>query len=176
MKDYSILVEVDAALLSVWKLFHYSPQRFAVFQEVQESYGEVVLTLVRAACTRWLSHGKACMRFIDRYVSIVDALDAIYDKKKEPEVFGLRAIITRKDIVAMILLLCDILKPVNILSMFLQDPCIIFSTVESKVRATTNQLEALIPRLQQLDTETYFSKVTGLFSEIDERTELQRRL
>lgn len=176
MKTYNILVDVDSALLAIWKLFHYSPQRFAIFKSVQETYGLEPLTLVRAGVTRWLSHGKACIRFTNRYVEILDALDSIYDKKREPEVLGLRMILTRKNIIAMILLLCDVLRPVNILSMFLQDSKINLSSVNGRVQATVNELTALIPLLQNLDNSTYFSKVTEYFDEINDRTVLQRRL
>lgn len=147
----NFILQVDSALLSIWKLFHYSPQRFAVFQKVQESYGQTPLALVRAATTRWLSHGKACIRFSKRYVQILDALDEIYDLKKEPEVFDLRMILTQRDVVAMILLLCDVLRPLNFLSLYLQDPHIRFTSVDTRVKATINELTELIPLLENLD-------------------------
>ena len=96
MKDYPVLVEADSVLLSMWKLFHYSPQHFVVFKYVQEVYGMEQITLIRAATTRWLSHGMACTRFIDRYQSCLDTLDTIYDERKEPEVLGLRNMATAK--------------------------------------------------------------------------------
>ncbi|XP_052245734.1 uncharacterized protein LOC127854716 [Dreissena polymorpha] len=96
MKNYPVLVDADALLLAIWKLFHYSPQRFQVLKAIQEAYGDEKLTLIRAATTRWLSHGNACVRFIDRYEACLDALAAIYDAKKEPEVYGLRLSVTTK--------------------------------------------------------------------------------
>ena len=176
MKDYPLLVEADSVLLSMWKLFEYSPQRFAVFLSVQEAYGEEQITLIRAATTRWLSHGMACIRFIDRYQAVIDTLDSIYDERKEAEVFGLRTMIMQKNTVAMILLLCDVLRPINVLSLCLQDSSINFMDVDTKVKAATNELENLMGLLRANDDSTYFYKCTEIFQEIDDRTDLQRRL
>ena len=59
MKDYPILLDVDSTLLGLWKLFEYSPQKFVMFSDLQETYGLKGLALVKAAATRWLSHGKS---------------------------------------------------------------------------------------------------------------------
>ena len=160
----------------MWKLFEYSPQRFAVFLSVQEAYGEEQITLIRAATTRWLSHGMACIRFIDRYQAVIDTLDSIYDERKEAEVFGLRTMIMQKNTVAMILLLCDVLRQINVLSLCLQDSSINFMDVDTKVKAATNELENLMGLLRANDYSTYFYKCTEIFQEIDDRTDLQRRL
>ena len=78
IKHFPILAEVDSALLAIWKLFDNSQQRFAVFKEVQSSYGMKELVLVRAAATRWLSHGRACKRLIDRYVQVTLNYGLVY--------------------------------------------------------------------------------------------------
>lgn len=91
MKEYPLLVEVDSILLSVWKLFEYSPQTFSMFNDIQETYGLKPLTLIRAATTRWLSHLTACTRLSDRFVQVLDVLDDIYNEKKDPEIYGIRA-------------------------------------------------------------------------------------
>lgn len=140
---------------------------------MQEAYGKEQISLIRAGTTRWLSHGKTCIRFIDVYESCIDALDTIYELKKEPEVHGLRCIVTNKNTLQMILLLCDVLRPVNILSAYLQ---INFMDVESKAKATINELDELVTLLQNGSQDIYFSKVEGLIQIIDDRTSLLRRL
>ncbi|KAL5006843.1 hypothetical protein ScPMuIL_015649 [Solemya velum] len=122
IKRFTILQDVDATLLSLWKLFEFSPQKMAVFKHVQTVYGKTPLIITRAATTRWLSHLQACSRFVNRYECILDTLDGIYEEKRDPEVMGIRGNTTNKMIVATILLLCDILKPVNMLSLYLQSP------------------------------------------------------
>ncbi|XP_033759481.1 uncharacterized protein LOC117341727 [Pecten maximus] len=170
MKTFPSLIDVDEALLCIWKLFKFSPQRFAVFQEVQAAYGQEKLIVNRAATIRWLSHWKACIRFIDRYEPILDALDAldaIYEARKEPEVAGLRMCVTQKKLVGMICGLCDILKPLNTLSLYLQ------------VKRAVTELQAL--RDLFLDNpanqpDLYVNKLQDILDIIDDRTLLQLRL
>jgi hypothetical protein len=58
-------------------------------------------------------------RFISRYEAILDTLNTLYNERKGPETLGLKLIVSRKDIVAIILLMCDILEPVNMLSLYI---------------------------------------------------------
>ena len=57
-------------MLLIYKLFDNSPQKFAIFKDVQASYDVKELSMVRASSTRWLSHGRACERIIERYVQV----------------------------------------------------------------------------------------------------------
>ncbi|XP_033729688.1 uncharacterized protein LOC117318867 [Pecten maximus] len=181
MKTFPLLVEVDEALLAIWKLFKYSPQRFAVLQDVQVVYGMDKLMLIRAATTRWLSHGKACVRFIERYESVLDALDQIYQQKREPEVFGLRSILVQKNVVAMICVLSDVLKPLNHLSLYLQKTDVVLCNVEEKVKATVTDLEVIketyleFQENNHIGDQLYVSRLSELLLIINERTDLQRR-
>ncbi|KAL5008565.1 hypothetical protein ScPMuIL_014146 [Solemya velum] len=183
IKRFTILQDVDATLLSLWKLFEFSPQKMAVFKHVQTVYGKTPLIITRAATTRWLSHLQACSRFVNRYECILDTLDGIYEEKRDPEVMGIRGNTTNKMIVATILLLCDILKPVNMLSLYLQESNIRFTSLPNHVKLTTDLLHGLIETYQEhIDsdtlntTDTEFSKCQNIFDEIDDRTDLARRL
>ena len=135
-KAYPLLSEVDNTLLSLYNLFEYSPQKMAVFLSVQEVYGHRPLILVKASMTRWISHLHASVRFITCYEPLLDTLDNLYAEFKQPEVFGVRHFITRRDIVAMILLLCDVLKPVNFFSLYLQEDQVNFTHLDSRVKQT----------------------------------------
>jgi hypothetical protein len=84
MKFFPVLEDVDLALLAIYKMFDNSPQKFAVFKEVQASYAEKELVLRRASATRWLSHGDACKRVIQRYVQVTNLiLDKLYLVKEK---------------------------------------------------------------------------------------------
>ncbi|XP_052264230.1 uncharacterized protein LOC127867223 [Dreissena polymorpha] len=61
INDNPIVDQVDSLLLSVWKMFHYSPKKFATLQEIQATYGLPKLRRIHASATRWLSHGRACI-------------------------------------------------------------------------------------------------------------------
>lgn len=127
---------------------------------------------------RWLSHGAACCRFVSRFSQILDALDGIYDDRKEPEVFGLRCAMLRKDVVAMIYLLCDVLHILNGLSTFLQTENLNFTDVPHKVDSAVNKLHILIDQLGDRGSNDHltFSKIDDAFLEVIDRTSLQRRL
>lgn len=112
---------------------------------------------------------------------ILDTLDAIYADKKEPEIYGLRLILTNKTVVATILLLCDILKPLNLLSLYLQAENINFTSLPQHVRATEDSLTGLVEIYEQnmdnlVDSDTEFAKCEQLFAEITDRTVLGRRM
>lgn len=175
--EYSVIMEVDSTLLSLWKLFHFSPQRNAVFLSIQEVYGQTPLIINRAATTRWMSHLKACERVMQRYIALLDCLDSLYEAKKEPEVFGIRQHLVRKDIVCTILLLCDILKPLDLLNLYLQEDEVNFTILLEKVRNCIHSLEDLIEKYRNENYEsTAFEQCQEIFSEIDERTPLARRM
>ncbi|XP_053390185.1 uncharacterized protein LOC128553096 isoform X2 [Mercenaria mercenaria] len=183
VKQYPVLADLDAVMIAIWKLFKFSAQRFAVFMEVQEAYNMTKLTFLRAAATRWLSHGRACSRLLDRFEPIIDAVDSILGKSRSPEVVGLREMLLNKHTVAAAACQCDMLKPVVIFCDYLQGD-VHFSRVNEKVRSLIDELEHLNTRFTQVgngvllhdDDELYFSKLPMLWDLIDERREYARRL
>ena len=58
----------------------YSTMKNAVFGEAQETFGKKKCKLLRAAATRWLSHGEASKRLVSQYSCLIDVLDAILEK------------------------------------------------------------------------------------------------
>ena len=69
-------------------------------RELRTAYGMKVLFTVKAVVIRWLSHGTACMRCIERYVVIIEALDNVLTEteKQKPEVEGYRATLLQPNI------------------------------------------------------------------------------
>ena len=109
-------------------------------------------------------------------MQILDLLDEVYQAKREPEIYGLRATVTRKDIVAMILCLCDILEPLCRLSLYLQGSYINFSHVSHHVQGVKDELYALVDRMRDDDQSLYVHRLEEYLLEIDQRTNLARRL
>ncbi|XP_053402635.1 uncharacterized protein LOC123550255 [Mercenaria mercenaria] len=126
MQSFLVLEDVDSLLLSVWKLFHYSSQKYVIFMDAQKAYGMKNLKIVRAAATRWLSHGHACRRLIERFVQVLDSLDEMIDRRHDPEIEGIRNMLCSKSTFAGILILCDLLEPVIVFSNYLQGASIDF--------------------------------------------------
>ena len=54
------LESIGRLLLGLWKGFYYSGKNYHILKSIQEAYVVQALNLVKAAVTRWLSHGAAC--------------------------------------------------------------------------------------------------------------------
>ncbi|KAJ8303650.1 hypothetical protein KUTeg_018760 [Tegillarca granosa] len=180
LKEFPVLETLDSLLTDIWKLFHFSPQRFHVFMDVQESYNMKKLSFIRAAATRWLSHGRACSRLLDRYTAILDCLDELYDRKKEAEILGLRNMLTNKKTISATVVLSDILKPVIFFSDYLQGD-VHFSRVNSRLQILKDELDHIAERYKSVadgheDPDLYLNKLPDIWQEIDDRTTLTRRL
>ena len=78
----------DGLLLNLYLLLKHSSVKTSIFNEIQQSYNQPSLKLIKAATTRWLSHGRAAQRILDRYQALVEALETTYERKKEPAVSG----------------------------------------------------------------------------------------
>ena len=90
LPKYKTLMDVDAIIISVWKLMKYSTVKPSVFGAAQTAVGEKNLKLLKAAPTRWLSHGEASKRLVSRFESLVDALDTLISGKAAPDIKGIR--------------------------------------------------------------------------------------
>ena len=87
---HKCLKEVYASIMAVWKLMKYSSVKAADFGAAQSAEGQRNLKLLKAASTRWLSHGEASKRLVSRMESLINALDTIINNKSEPEIKGIR--------------------------------------------------------------------------------------
>lgn len=88
------------------------------------------------------------MRFISRYECILDTLDALIVSTRDPEIEGIRARATSQKIVLTILVLTDVLKPVNFLSLYLQGDIGYFTNLPERVKACTTDLHSIIAQYQ----------------------------
>ena len=86
---FPLFTHYDSFLLNLYLLFDYSSVKNNILREVQAAYGSRPLTLIKPVPTRWLSHGNASKRVLDRYVEIIATLDAVYQKKQDAAVLGI---------------------------------------------------------------------------------------
>lgn len=100
---------------------------------------------------RWLSHFKACVRFIRRHEELLDTFDSLIEASRDQEVQGIRCSATRRDIVAMMLVLADVLKPVNFLSLYLQQDCGTFTDLPARVNKCTDDLHDIVHHYQNME-------------------------
>ena len=142
--DFSeLLMDYDAVLLGLWKTFHYSPKKGALLESVQMIYGKKPLKILKAAVTRWLTHGRASQRILDCFKELLETVDQICLDTNESEVRGYRTMLIQHKIIFCICLLTDILSIMNILSLVLQKEGILFVDIKHSVNVTLQQLRKL---------------------------------
>ena len=83
---YEDFVIFDSLLLNLFLLLKNSNVKSNIFEEVQNTYGFKMLKLIKVVITRWLSHGRAAERVLERYEPLIPALDEMSLRKKEPVV------------------------------------------------------------------------------------------
>ena len=127
LPKYGTLTKLDGLLISIWKTFHFSTIKQSVFGNAQVEYDLKPPKIIKAAVTRWLTHGEACGRVISWFHPLIDALDAVYLDKGDAEAKGVRDILLDPDIICMLLLLAEVLSPINMFSKFLQTVTLIYS-------------------------------------------------
>lgn len=131
LKKYSILQDVDSMLISLWKLFHYSPVKQHVFKDIRLNvYCQSILKTLKfqlqdGFCT------ELHVRVISRNQQL-EAIDALFNNKREPELKGLRETLLNGDVLLCILFLSDFLKIINKLSLWLQRSTVFFLPFQPK--------------------------------------------
>ena len=140
MDEFPWLKTVDSLLLGLWKTFHFSCKNRYILKEIQEAYGMKALSVIKAAVTRWLSHGAACKRCRERYGIILGALDDIIIRNPKAELIGYREELLDAKTVLEITFLEDVLSITNTLSLVLQSDRKDFGAVRRAMASTLSIL------------------------------------
>ena len=179
LKHYNELESVDALLMSFWKIFHYSSIRQAVFENAQETENMMLSKILKSCATQWLTQSKTSIRVITQLKALVAALDAIYQDKKYQEAKGICNILLTPDIILMLLLLAEVLLPINNFCKFLQTRNLNYSLVMAKYQQVVSKLESIkneLPNHSSIDTnQNYFqfSRV-NIFSTLKNKPSMEK--
>ena len=103
----------DSLLLNLYLFMKNGSVKQSIFEEIQQAYKLPSLKLIKAAVTRWLSHGQAGKRVLNRYETLVASLDQIYVRKHEPAVLRLRDSLVKMKVIAALCFLTDVLLSTN---------------------------------------------------------------
>ena len=141
--QFSWLAKLGKLLLKLWKSFHYSALNRSVLTEIQKAYGMKALHLVKAVVTRWLSHGAACKRCLERYEEILEALDQVLVAKPNPEISGYWSDLLEPSTVLELSLLDDILTIISKLCLLLQSDRKDFRAIHDVVEQTLITLKEM---------------------------------
>ena len=123
MKDKEfapLLATFDNFLLGFWKTFRYSPKKYAIFESIQEIYGKKLLKILTVATTRWLKHGQASKRALDRFEEILTTYDSTCEDTFEPKLPCYRADMMEHVNIFTLCLMTHILRIINFFSLVLQ--------------------------------------------------------
>ena len=72
-------------------MFHFSPKKGPVLENVQSIYGKRPLKILKAAVKKyWLTHGRASQRILDCFKELLQAIDHICLETKETDIRGYR--------------------------------------------------------------------------------------
>ena len=148
---YRELESLDKFLLLLWKLFEYSSVRCAVFENAQIVDGLKPLKILKACTTRSLTHGETSARVISRFKQVIATLDALTSEKRDE---GAKSIIDQMlspMSILMLLLLAEVLVPINDFCRFLQTRSLKYSLIISKFQRVVAKLDKIKENIPNYD-------------------------
>ena len=101
------------------------------------------MKIIKVSTTSWLTHGEGCIRLLERFSHVLDALDSIIASKKCPTSIGLRKLLLKPNTLKGLLVLADVLKILNVLSRLLQEKNLPFTKVSAKVSRVKERIHDL---------------------------------
>ncbi len=130
-------------LLSLWKLFYYSPQKAEKLKEVQSVLNLPELKIIKPSSTRWLSHERCIKAIRKELPAIILTLQELYERTGDAEAFGIQFILASFEGVAITIIMGEILNLVAIFNCFMQRKATDFSRLKVILDCTLDQLKVL---------------------------------
>ena len=105
--------EIFATLVSVSKMFHYSPKKFSALKEMQALVNHPQLKMIKPSDTRWLAHNRSVKAIRCSMRQLIDTFEHIHEDAGEPEALGMLSTMKTYNFVATLMMLSDVL-PVDL--------------------------------------------------------------
>ena len=106
----------------------------------------------------------------------MNALDAIYNEKRCPDVKGVRDALLQPQNICMLLLVAELLVPINYFSKFFQTRCLNYSSITNKLGCIIESLQLIQEGLEDYDaidsSLVHFHKVVKFYAISAERMEM----
>ena len=116
----------------------------ADFAELLIDYDSFIPSkILKAAVTRWLTHGRASQRILDCFQGLLETKDLICLETKETDLRGYRNMLMEHRIIFCLCLTTDILAVMNTLSLALQKQGSLLVDIKQMVEITTDTLRKL---------------------------------
>ena len=146
--------------------------RYTVFENAQIVDNLKQLKILRACTTRSLTHGETSARVVSRFKQVIATLDARTTEKRDEDSKSIRDQMLSPMSILMLLLLAEVLVPINNFCRFLQTRSLNYSLIISKFQRVVAKLDKIkesIPNYDAVDISfRCFQLASGLlkFSEI----------
>ena len=161
-EEHRQVKRVLGTLLTIWKAFHYSPQKAEKLAEIQAELNCPELKMQKPSDTRWLAR-EGAIRAVHRSLpALVATFEEIYDEKGDTEAHGISILLTKYPTVATIYTLSDVLHTVAKLQGSLQSKELDLASVPGMVSNTIDRLKEL---KEKPDTSTWFKDHATVFSD-----------
>ena len=133
------LVKVQEILNSVYKYFHYSPKNIARLETIQALSSGPSSRFKQVFHTRWLSFASSVDTMVSNFCNLV----SVFLEEKSGKSLSMHKSIKCFKFLFVTHFLCDILKPVSILSKMFQKSDLDFSEVTPLLSSTIKNIENL---------------------------------
>ena len=139
------IVKFKKILQQLYAFYSRSAVRSAGLKAIQELLHETLQETGKVpnpAPTRWLALGECVTKLRDILLSVMVSLEREGEERGDIKAVGLFHLMRKLNFVATLVLLCDVLPPINCLSLEFQKTKLDFSKVNITLRATLSSLTA----------------------------------
>ena len=142
-EEHVMVKRVLGTLLTIWKAFHYSPQKAARLAEILAELHSPEIKMQKPSDTGWLACERAVRAVRRSLPASVKTFEDIYNDKGDAEAHGIATIFTKYNTVACIYMLSDVLHTDAKLQGSSQSKEIDLTSVPEMVESTTKRLREL---------------------------------
>jgi hypothetical protein len=142
-KKFPLISQFDQLLLDIYLAIDYSKVAKLMFKHIQAIVGENPLQIVKACLTRWLTHFRAADRVLEKYDNLLDVFDSCYLKTKDTKYQEVNQRLSDPENVCILVLMREVMRESNQLSMVLQCTTVQFSKVLEMVSLLKSHIEEL---------------------------------
>ena len=160
--DHIVVKRVLGTLLTIWKVFHYSPKKAEKLALIQAVLQSPEIKMTKPSDTRWLSRERAVRTVRESLPALVTTFEEIYNETGDAESHGVALLLVNYITVASIYMLCDVLHTVAKLQGSLQGKSIDIASVPAMVNGTITRLKEL---KDNTETSTWFKNHMNVFSD-----------
>ncbi|KAJ8050279.1 hypothetical protein HOLleu_03419 [Holothuria leucospilota] len=139
----SYIKKFKEILRQLYDFFDNSAVRSAGLLAMQKLLGCPERKVLEPSSTRWLSIGNAVLRLKDILPSVVCSLEREAEERGNAVAAGLCRFLSEYEFACTLLLLCDVLPKVNVLSRVFQNSSVDFSTAMQLKQSIVSMLESL---------------------------------